>query len=301
MSDVGTITEIEPEDQLGWIEMPNGDRVRFGGTACKGFVPEIGMTVKVLGTKPGYGGTTKATGLEKVADVAGKGPAAVAAAAGGGAAASAPPAPRTSLHTVQNAGIRADELLLKILGRADMDDQLHADLESLHFEVQPMPASELDCHNPWLYVIAMDGGGNAYGLYQHPVVAEFPQAPWVFWDHETDHVRFLAADTGAFFQSILAEGQQGGASTAAAVPRARQTLSMLGVPAEPGSLLNEQKMTWLPPEDDELRPLDEYLAESDGAEMERGLLAYVSRKQEPRARQPLESLYQAWGWNAPGL
>lgn len=297
MSDVGTITEIEPEDQLGWIEMPNGDRVRFGGTACKGFVPEIGMTVKVLGTKPGYGGTVKATGLEKVADVAGKGPAAVAAAAGKSSAPAPAPKRRTNLHTVQNAGIRADELLLKILGRADMDDTLHADLESLMFEVQPMPASELDCHNPWLYVVAMNGGGSAYGLYQHPVVAQFPQAPWVFWDHETDHVRYLAADTGAFFQGILADGEAAGQD----VSRARQTLSMLGVPAAPGAQLVEQKMTWLPPEDDELRPLDEYLGESDGAEMERGLLAYVSRKQEARAVQPLKSLYQAWGWNAPGF
>ncbi len=297
MSDVGTITEIEPEDQLGWIEMPNGDRVRFGGTACKGFVPEIGMTVKVLGTKPGYGGTVKATGLEKVADVAGKGPAAVAAAAGKSSAPAPAPKRRTNLHIVQNAGIRADELLLKIIGRADMDDALHADLESLMFEVQPMPASELDCHNPWLYVIAMNGGGDAYGLYQHPVVAEFPQAPWVVWQHETDHVRFLAADTGVFFQGILADAQAAGTD----VTRARQTLSMLGVPAEPGAQLVEQKMTWLPPEDDELRPLDEYLGESDGAEMERGLLAYVSRKQDARAKQSLQALYQAWGWNAPGF
>ena len=300
MSDVGTITEIEPEDQLGWIEMENGDRVRFGGTACRGFVPEIGMTVKVLGTKPGYGGTTKATGLEKIKDVAGKGPAAVAATAGGSSKPAPRPQPRKSLHLVQSAGIRADELLLKILGRADMDDVLHADLETLMFEVQPMPASELDCHNPWLYVIAMNGGGDAYGLYQHPVVAEFPQAPWVFWNHETDHVSFLAADTGAFFQGILADAQQSGTDPAV-VARARQTLSMLGVPAEPGAPLEEQKMPWLPPEDDELRPLDEYLGESDGAEMERGLLAYVSRKQEARAKQPLKALYEAWGWNAPAF
>ncbi len=299
MSDVGTITEIEPEDQLGWIEMDNGDRVRFGGTACKGFVPEIGMQVKVLGTRPGYGGTTKATGLEKVADAAGnKGPAAVGAAAGGGAAPA--PQPRKSLHLVQSAGIRADETLLKILGRWDMDDQLHQDLEALMFEVQPMPAAELDCRNPWLYVIAMNGGGDAYGLYQHPVVAQFPQAPWVVWAHETDHVRYLAADTGTFFQGILAEAQQAGVD-GATVTRARQTLSTLGVPAEPGQPLAEQKMPWLPPEDDELRPLDEYLGESDGAEMERGLLAYVSRKQEQRALQPLKSLYEAWGWNAPDL
>lgn len=299
MSDVGTITEIEPEDQLGWIEMDNGDRVRFGGTACKGFVPEIGMKVKVLGTRPGYGGTTKATGLEKVADAAGnKGPAAVGAAAG---VSSAPrPAPRKSLHLVQSAGIRADETLLKILGRWDMDDQLHQDLEALMFEVGPCPASELDCHNPWLHVIAMNGGGDAYGLYQHPVVAQFPQAPWVVWQHETDHVRYLAADTGTFFQGILAAGAQAGVD-AATVARARQTLSTLGVPAEPGQPLAEQKMAWLPPEDDELRALDEYLGESDGAEMERGLLAYVSRKQEQRALQPLKSLYEAWGWNAPGL
>ena len=65
MSEVGTIVSIEPEDGLGWIEMPNGDRVRFGGTACKGFVPAVGLAVEVVGTRPGYGGTVKATELRK--------------------------------------------------------------------------------------------------------------------------------------------------------------------------------------------------------------------------------------------
>ena len=310
MSDVGKITEIEPEDQLGWIEMENGDRVRFGGTACRGFVPEVGMMVKVLGTRPGYGGTVKATQLEMVKAASGAGPRAVAATASGGAAAAAPPPvaaappapkPRQSLLQVQNAGVRADGLLQNLLGRADMDDALHADLEALHFEVQPQPGAELGCNNPWVYVVAMDGSGNAYALYQHPIVAEFPNAPWVFWDHETDHVRYLAPDTGSLLQSLLAEAAAAGGPAAAAAPRAQATLVKLGMPDETTGAIEPQPIEWLPPEDTELRSLDEYLGESDGAEMERGLLAYVSRKQDPRAKEALKGLYEAWGWSAPGL
>ena len=315
MSDVGKITEIEPEDQLGWIEMENGDRVRFGGTACKGFVPEVGMLVKVLGTRPGYRGTVKATGLEMVKAASGAGPRAVAATAGGAAAAppagaapatpaaaAPPPAPpRQSLLQVQNAGVRADDLLLQVLGRADMDDALHADLEALHFEVQPQPGAELGCNNPWVYVVAMDGSGNAYALYQHPIVAEFPNAPWVFWDHETDHVRYLAPDTGSLLQSLLAEAAAAGGPAAAAAPRAQATMVKLGMPDQAGGAIEPQPIEWLPPEDSQLRSLDEYLGESDGAEMERGLLAYVSRKQDARAKEALKGLYDAWGWSAPGL
>ncbi|RLB57293.1 MAG: hypothetical protein DRJ42_00925, partial [Deltaproteobacteria bacterium] len=95
MSDIGTITELEPEDGLGWIELGNGDRIRFGGTACKGFVPAIGMTVEVHGTRPGFRGTVKATEVTQV-----KGAAVPKATAGAPGAPAAAAAPRTNLHTL---------------------------------------------------------------------------------------------------------------------------------------------------------------------------------------------------------
>jgi hypothetical protein len=33
----GTIVELDPIDALGWIELDEGGRVRFGGTALEGF------------------------------------------------------------------------------------------------------------------------------------------------------------------------------------------------------------------------------------------------------------------------
>lgn len=58
----GTIVELDPIDALGWIELDEGGRVRFGGTALKGFTvnPGVGTRVEVRGTKPGYKGVLKA-------------------------------------------------------------------------------------------------------------------------------------------------------------------------------------------------------------------------------------------------
>src|SRR6185312_3531203 len=63
MSDqVGTIVELNPIDALGWIELDAGGRVRFGGTACKGFPkpPGVGSRVVVRGVQPGFRGVPKA-------------------------------------------------------------------------------------------------------------------------------------------------------------------------------------------------------------------------------------------------
>jgi hypothetical protein len=58
----GTIVELDPIDALGWIELDEGGRVRFGGTALKGFTtnPGVGTRVEVRGTTPGYKGALKA-------------------------------------------------------------------------------------------------------------------------------------------------------------------------------------------------------------------------------------------------
>ncbi len=292
MSDIGTITELEPEDGLGWIELGNGDRIRFGGTACKGFVPAIGMTVEVHGTRPGFRGTVKATEVTQV-----KGAAVPKAKAGAPGAAA--PAPRTNLHTLQSAEVRADDLLLGLLGRADVDDTLHQDLETLHFEVQPQRAVGLGCDNPWIYVVAMDGGGNAYGLYTHPLLAGHLPLPWVFWDHEDETVKCLAADTPTFLQGMLATAGPSGVNPAV-IQRAHGTLVKVGMPDAQGQAFADgEAVTWLPPGDDVLRPLDQYLAETDGAEMERGLLAHASRRHDAQAKKALYSLYETWQWTVP--
>ncbi|NPC75108.1 hypothetical protein HPP05_35715 [Corallococcus exiguus] len=58
----GTIVELNPIDALGWIELDEGGRVRFGGTALKSFAvnPSVGTRVEVHGTAPGYKGVPKA-------------------------------------------------------------------------------------------------------------------------------------------------------------------------------------------------------------------------------------------------
>jgi hypothetical protein len=58
----GTIVEFDPVDALGWIELDEGGRIRFGGSSLKGFstAASVGIRVKVLGTKPGLRGVLKA-------------------------------------------------------------------------------------------------------------------------------------------------------------------------------------------------------------------------------------------------
>lgn len=292
MSDIGKITEIEPEDGLGWIEIESGERIRFGGTACKGFVPAVGMMVDVLGSKPGFRGVLKATEIRKVSDAPSIRPEAPGAAP-------AAPAPRTSLATIQSAGVNADDLLLTLLGRADVDHALHADLGALMFEVDAMPASEIDCLNPWVYVVAMDGGGNAYGLYTHPLLPQGAPLPWVVWDHEVDTVRKLAGDTSSFLQGLLATAASARVD-GSIIARTQQMLVKMGMAEAAAEPFGDGELaTWLPPEDDTLRPLAEYLAETDGAEMERGLLAYTWRRQDAQAKEALRSLYVTWEWSPP--
>ncbi len=183
----GTISSLQPLDGLGWITTDAGAQVRFGGTACRGFVPRVGMRVRILGTKPGYGGATKATEL----------------------ASAEPPAPPTpskrasSVAALDALGVVVDEPLRRVLRRWDADDAFRDDLERLMFEVDPMRAEEIDCDAPDLVVIAMNGGGSAYGLYLAPRVVETVGRPWVYWEHEDDSLHYLAADTRAFFAGYL--------------------------------------------------------------------------------------------------
>ncbi len=58
----GTIVELDPMDGLGWILLDDGERVRFGGTACQGFEvpPGVGTRVLVTETTLDFRGVTKA-------------------------------------------------------------------------------------------------------------------------------------------------------------------------------------------------------------------------------------------------
>jgi len=292
MGDNGTIVEIEPEDGLGWIEMEDKSRVRFGGTACKGFVPAIGMVVKVLGTRPGYRGILKATGLERVADAP-----RAAFAVEAGAAEPAPP--RTALQTMQTAAVPMDALLQAVLGHADGDDAFYADLIAAGFEVQTLPGPQIGCPNPWFYGVGKDAGGGAFGLYAHPMFQEYPAPPWVFWDAVARTLRLIAGDSDALFPTILANATSTGAD-AATIARLRASLVQLGMSNVEGHPMGEgEKVAWLPPDEVETRPLDDYLAETDGGEMERGLLAHAYQRRDASAGEALRSIYEQWGWSLP--
>ncbi|WAS90142.1 hypothetical protein [Nannocystis punicea] len=96
-------------------------------------------------------------------------------------------------------GLPPDEALRRVIARADADSQFYDDLERLMFELAPMPAEHLDCHAPKFFVVAMDGGGSAYGRYVDLKVG----LPWVMWDHEEDALVYLADDTAAFLSGLL--------------------------------------------------------------------------------------------------
>ena len=71
---------MRKNDALGWIELDEGGRVRFGGTSLQGFttVPGVGSRIEVHGTQPGFKGVPKAV---KVVPLLAPGEAAARAAA----------------------------------------------------------------------------------------------------------------------------------------------------------------------------------------------------------------------------
>ncbi len=227
----GTISELSPQDGLGWITLDEGARVRFGATACKGFVPSVGTRVSVLGTAPGYGGVTKATQVVPLPK---------------SAAAAPTVAKRSNLAKLDALKIPADEVLRSIIARTDTDDGFYGALEHLMFEISPMPAADIDCIAPACSVIAMDGGGNAFGLY---VTDSVQGTPWVFWDHEIDTLAFIAPDTLAFFSGLLAERGRWMKEPSHA-ERVRSVLRELGVAIGPfpnaEGFLEGQPVKWLP-------------------------------------------------------
>lgn len=64
LEQIGTIVDFDPADALGWIELDQGGRVRFGATSLRGFDSvTIGTRVVVHGTKPGHKDVLKAVAV----------------------------------------------------------------------------------------------------------------------------------------------------------------------------------------------------------------------------------------------
>jgi hypothetical protein len=229
----GTITELQVYDGVGWITLDAGGRIRFGGTVCKGFAPVVGTRVRVLGTAPGYGGVTKATALAPLDPPA---PTARPRA----------PSVRADRAKLDALGAPADDLLRALVARSDADDAFHADLERIAFELAPMRAEELDCEVPELAVVAMNGGGSAYGIWTS---APAPGA-WVYWEHEDDSLHHIADDTAQFLSRLLAFACVSPANLAVA-ERIRRVCAELGhplppaAPPEPGAFHEGRPASWL--------------------------------------------------------
>lgn len=65
---IGTIVEYSSGNELGWIELDQGGRVRFGRTSLQDIrTVMIGTRVEVHGTKPGYKGVLKAVAVARLA------------------------------------------------------------------------------------------------------------------------------------------------------------------------------------------------------------------------------------------
>lgn len=204
----GTITELSPQDGLGWITTDDGERIRFGGNACR-FMPQVGLRVRVLGTEPAYSGGLKATAVELAPGQAA--PAVVQSAA--------PPGDVSKLLAL---GIPVDDALQRIVRHADENPGFRSDLEWLRFELNPMQATELDCHATDFFVVALNGGGSAFGL-------DATGTTWKFWDHEDDSIVVVCKGTPSFFAGLLWQRGQF-MKKREPLERARATLtSVLGI------------------------------------------------------------------------
>lgn len=205
-------------------------------------------------------------------------------------------------------GIVIEPLLRRLLERVAADARFREDLDLCGFQPHSSPSDEIDCLNPWLFVIAMNGGGSAYGLYVHPDAIREGVAPWAFWEHEDDSIFLLAPDTDhllrglvAFVESYHHDHDQ--------VARVRAVLAELGVRID-GERVERVELdfdserpnaAWLPPAREELEDVASYLAmlESDPARAELGLLGHCHFNQDRAAREALDARYAARGISPP--
>lgn len=197
-----------------------------------------------------------------------------------------------------------EPLLRAILARVEADARFRADLDACNFQPWPSTADEIDCRNPWMFVIAMNGGGSAYGLYLHPNAMQAGTAPWVYWEHEDDTIRYLASDTDRFFRGLIAD-TEGWSEEPAKVTRARAVLEEIGVAmdGEPIALDFDAApgAPWLPPIGDDVKKTAHYLGllEADPDEAERGLLARAMGFGEEDADDALRELWERQGRRPP--
>ncbi|HBQ12314.1 MAG: hypothetical protein RLP09_36180 [Sandaracinaceae bacterium] len=206
------------------------------------------------------------------------------------------------LEAIERHEIGIERVLRELLERCERDPQLVADLDACNFQPYPSPSDEIDCLNPWFFVIAMNGAGSAYGLYLHP--AAKPNGgphPWVYWEHEDDTLRFMADDTGRFLRGLIAD-TRGWSEEPDAVDRAASALRELGVAidGEAIELDFEARAAWLPPIEEDVEDVEVYLAmlDTDRDAAERGLLAHRMQHDE-RATEALDQLDRARGWRPP--
>lgn len=157
---------------------------------------------------------------------------------------------RNQLADYDALGLPPDEALRRVIARADADSQFFDDLDRLGFELAPMPADQLDCQAPKFFVVAMDGGGSAYGRYVDREVLRKLGMPWVLWDHEEDALVYLADDTPKFLSGLLDLRTHDKPADPSA-RRVRAALTELGLQlAAPGSMmpgfLAGKPAAWLP-------------------------------------------------------
>ncbi len=196
-----------------------------------------------------------------------------------------------------------DALLRRLLERVEADDDFRGQLDLGGFQPWPSTADEIDCRNPWFFVIAMNGRGSAYGLYLHPNARGADGVlPWVYWEHEDDTLHYLAPDTDRFLRGFIAD-LESYSEEAETIERLRTVFAELGVSFDgaPVELDFEATAPWLPPIEDDVQPLSHYLeltADSPD-EAERGLLAHAMGMGDPDAEDALATLWAKQGRKPP--
>lgn len=204
---------------------------------------------------------------------------------------------------VDTHSVPIEPLLRRLLERVDADDDFREQLDLGGFQPWPSTADEIDCRNPWFFVIAMNGGGSAYGLYLHPNARGADGIlPWVYWEHEDDTLHYVAPDTARFLRGFVATLASYG-EEAETIELVREVFAELGVSfEEPAVELDfEATAPWLPPIEDDVRPLAHYLELTSGSpdEAERGLLAHAMGMGDRDAEDALAALWATQGRTPP--
>jgi hypothetical protein len=140
------------------------------------------------------------------------------------------PPPSSMLAQWEALGVAAEPALLALLRAVDEDAGLLTDLERMSFEVAPLRAADIDCDHERLTIVAMDGSGNAFGLWNDGTSAE--PLPWAFYSHEDDGLTVTAQNTAEFLSRLLDHFTRNEGEADVAL-RVRQALEALGVRLQP--------------------------------------------------------------------